>query len=321
LINIAGKDSIDVGWKTWRGHDPILPPNALPFRAGFGPRFVSARGGWPWVAKRKYRVLRYLCVLGLARLMPPAQPCESDTISYRRTTMKPYPLLLFAFASTSLFTSTATAEIKGLCNTGDSRQTASGCTGVLVTPNPTGGGPSRDGNWGLAYPYPTTLSSTFGPCDLKEFIWAWVDTPLSAWLPNSASAESEWITPYDGEGNQPQGWYIYLTGFHVPAVLPGGIVPTGVTINGRLASDNSTYGFVLASRANGGSCGFVDGLPVPINYTEQFRQWTSFSFTSPIAITPDSDLFLYVLVYNGVFNGSPNATGLRVEFFDTSAFY
>jgi hypothetical protein len=237
--------------------------------------------------------------------------------------MKPCPLLLFAFAAKLLFTSTATAQIKGLCNTGESHQTLSGCTDVLVTPNPTGGGPNRDGNWGLAYPYPATLSPTLGPCDLKEFISAWVDTPTYdppfSWLPNSASAASEWITPYDGEGNQAQGWYIYLTGFHVPAVLPGGIVPTGLTINGRLASDNETYGFVLASRANGGSCGFVTSLPVPINPIDQFNQWTNFSFNSPIPITPESDVFLFVLVYNSPSTGNPNATGLRIEFFDTSA--
>ena len=232
--------------------------------------------------------------------------------------------ILHALAAMLLFTTMAAAQIKTLCNTGQTAQTFLGCSNVLVTPNPTGGGPNRDGNWGLASPYPSTLSTTLGPCALTSFTRAWVDTPYSvppAWLPNNASAASEWITPYDGEGNQAQGWYIYLTGFHVPAVLPNGIVPTGVTINGRLASDNQTYGFVLASRAHGGSCAFVTGLPVPINPVDQFNQWTSFSFTSPIAITPDSDVFLYVLVYNAYDQFVPNPTGLRVEFFDTSAFY
>lgn len=93
-----------------------------------------------------------------------------------------------------------------------------------------------------------------------------------------------------------------------------------MTISGRLASDNETYGFVLASLAHGGSCGFVEGLPAPLNPNDEFTQWTDFSFTSPIAITPDSDLFLYVLVINSPSTGNPNATGLRVEFFDTSAF-
>jgi hypothetical protein len=86
-----------------------------------------------------------------------------------------------------------------------------------------------------------------------------VDSPDSAWLPDSSSAASEWITPYDGEDLTSNGWYVYLTVFHVPAVLPNGVVPTGVDINGRLASDNATYGFFLASFANGGACGLVTG--------------------------------------------------------------
>ena len=231
--------------------------------------------------------------------------------------------VLPTIVSVFLLSVTANAQIKGLCNTGQTPQTISGCTGNLVTPNPAGGGPNRDGNWWLAYPYPTALSPTFGPCGLTEFTRPWVDTPYSvppAWLPNSASTLSEWITPYDGEGNAAVGWYVYVTGFYVPAVLPDGVVPTGLTINGRLASDNETYGFVLASRAHGGSCGFVTGLPVPINPSgsNQFGQWWDFSFTSPISITPGSDVFLYVLVHNDYDQDTPNPTGLRLEFFDTS---
>jgi hypothetical protein len=87
-------------------------------------------------------------------------------------------------------------------------KTFSGCTSVLMTPNPTGGGPNRDGNWEIAYPYPSTLSPVHGLCGLS-FVRAWVDTrvlqaPFDSWLPNSASTASEWITPYDGEGNQPR---------------------------------------------------------------------------------------------------------------------
>jgi hypothetical protein len=66
--------------------------------------------------------------------------------------MKPYSFLLLALAAMFLFASTATAQIKGLCNTGQTAQTILGCTDVLVTPNLEGGGPNRDGNWGLAYP-------------------------------------------------------------------------------------------------------------------------------------------------------------------------
>jgi hypothetical protein len=237
--------------------------------------------------------------------------------------MKTCSYILYTLVGVFLLSVAADAQITGLCNTGQTAQTASGCTGDLVTPNPTGGGPNRDGNWWLAYPYPTGLSPTLGPCGLKEFTRAWVDTPVlqasfDSWLPNDVSSASEWITPYDGEGNQPSGWFVYLTGFHVPRELPTGIVPSGLTINGRLASDNETYGFVLASRAEGGSCGLAEGLPTPI--PDQFNSWTNFSFTNPIPITPDSDVILYVLVINSRSTGNPNATGLRVEFFDTSAF-
>jgi hypothetical protein len=226
------------------------------------------------------------------------------------------------FAATLLFAVVANAEIPDLCNTGQTLRTASGCSGVLVTPNPAGGGPKRDGNWNIAYPYPSTLSTSFAACGLKTFISAWVDNPVAgAWIPNST--ESEWITPYDGEGNLTSGWYVYSTGFHVPAVLPSGVAPKGVVINGRLASDNSTYAFVLESVAKGGSGAVPKGLPIPINPGtlpgDDSEKWTEFTFTNPVAITPGSDLVLYVVVQNAYSAASPS--GLRVEFFDTSAFY
>jgi hypothetical protein len=233
--------------------------------------------------------------------------------------------MLHSFVGLLLFANMAAAEIASLCNTGQTHVTATGCTGVLVPPNPTGGGPNRDGNWALAAPYPSTLSA-HGPCGLTGFVPAWVDYNNN-WLSNGASPVSEWITPYDGEGYYPApGWYVYRTGFHVPSLLPGGIVPTGVTLNGRLASDNSTYGFYMASPANGGSCAFVEGLPVPISPLNgpTFQQWWDFSFTNPIAITPGADLFLYVVVQNEYDSDFPNgdsSTGLRVEFLDTSSFH
>ncbi len=260
--------------------------------------------------------------------MSAAQMLSSSGLTLNRAARvytRPEMNALKVFAAALLLSALAPAQIPGLCNTGEITRTTNGCTGVLVTPNPTGGGPNRDGNWGIAYPYPSTLSPTFLPCDLR-FISAWVDTPLlqepsDSWLPNSASTASEWITPFDGEGNQPQGWFIYRTGFHVPFLVAGGVASKGLVINGRLTSDNLTYGFALASAARGGSCALVEGLPVPLNPTGQYAQWTNFSFTSPIAITPDSDVFLYVLVYNSRSSGDPNAAGLRVEFFDTSTFY
>ncbi len=222
----------------------------------------------------------------------------------------------------ALFAVAAAAQIPGLCNTGETPKTALGCSGVLVAPNPPGGGPNRDGNWEIADPYPSTLSTTLGACALKSFVSAWVDTPVAGgWIPNSTA--SEWITPYNGEGNLTSGWYAYATAFHVPVVLPGGVAPKGVIINGRLASDNSTYSFALASVAEGGSCAVPKGLPIPINPGtlpgDDSEKWTDFSFTSPVAITPGSDLLLYVVVQNAY--SAPSPTGLRVEFLATSSFY
>ncbi len=232
----------------------------------------------------------------------------------------PFKVITKVFATLLLFSTMAAAQIPGLCNTGQTKATASGCTGVLVTPNPSGGGPNRDGNWQLAYPYPSDLSPTHGPCDLAHFVHAWVDTPLAAWLPNSVSAASEWTTPYDGEGNYPKGWYVYRTAFPVPSVLSDGSAPTGFTINGQLASDNATFAIYLESPANSGHCSLVSGQPFPVNPDYNFQHWWAISFTNPIPVTPGAYAYLYFLVQNAPSNGSPNTTGLRVEFFATSTF-
>jgi hypothetical protein len=223
--------------------------------------------------------------------------------------------ILRATAAMLFFAAMAAAQITGLCNTGQTRATASGCTGDLVAPNPWGGGPNRDGNWALAKPYPSAYGES--PCEFRSFVPAWVDTTNPAWLPNSVSTASEWITPYDGEGSGTQGWYVYATQFPVPSVLPGGIVPTGLTINGQLSSDNSTYALYMADLA-AGLCAPVTGLSVPINPVG-YTAWTDLSFSNPIAINPGSPLVLYVVVQNAP-GPEINPTGLRIEFFDTSAF-
>lgn len=222
--------------------------------------------------------------------------------------------------ASAIFAAAAVAQIPGLCNTGETAKTPLGCTGVLVPPNPSGGGSHRDDNWELAFPYPSVRADA---CSLGDFVRAWVDTPDQAWFPNSTSPASEWITPYDGEGLASVGTYIYRTTFHVPSILPGGVRPTSVTIEGRLASDNQTYGFYMSNPAEG-SCSFVSGLPVPVNLQNQFHQWQDFRFTNPIAITPGSDLLLYVRVDNVYNAGYPNGAspiGLRIEFFRTSSFH
>ena len=241
-------------------------------------------------------------------------------MAYQRT---PSKMILRIVAGMLLFASLSAAQIAGLCNTGETRVTASGCTGVLVTPNPPGGGSDTDGNWQLASPYPSALSPTVGPCSLT-YIAAWVDTPNPAWLVNSASSASEWITPFDGEDNVAFGWYVYRTKFPVPLVLPGGGAPTGLTINGRLASDNATYAIFLQNPART-QCDVVN-LPIPINPAgagdSDFQQWWDFSFTNPAPITPGTAAYLYIAVRNADNTGGsgPSPTGLRLEFFDTSSF-
>lgn len=219
-----------------------------------------------------------------------------------------------------------TSAVTGLCNSGQTAATASGCTGVLVPPNSDGGGPNRDGNWDIAYPYPLPLSRIKPPCMVTSYIPAWVDTPNGSWLPNSASTASEWIMPFDGENDLGQGWYAYRTNFPIPSALPGGGVPTGMTINGQLASDNVTVWIYLRSPANSGECELVlPSQPFPVNPYNgpTFEQWWPFSFTNRTPITPGADASLYFVVVNE-FNsgfGGPSPTGLRVEFFSSSVFH
>jgi hypothetical protein len=145
----------------------------------------------------------------------------------------------------------------------------------------------------------------------------------ASWPPNSVSTASEWATPFDGENNLPVGLYVYRTTFQVPSVLPGGGVPTGVTINGQLASDNATFGIYLESPANTAKCSPVTGQSFPVNPAGHgagdFEQWWDFSFTNSLPITPDAAAFLYFVVDNPL--GGPSPTGLRVEFFASSTFF
>jgi hypothetical protein len=228
---------------------------------------------------------------------------------------------LMTMAAIQLFAPLATAAVNGLCNTGQTPRTASQCTGVLATPNPQGGGPARDGGWALAYPFPSLLSADHGPCQLVNFVPAWVDTPNSDWLPNSASLASEWITPYAGETNIAAGWYVYGIKFPVPSELPGGIVPTSVTISGQLSSENATIRMYLRSPAKSGTCSTVT-LPVPINSDLDWNKWVDFIFTQPVSPGADADLLVLVLnEWNtGLANGTSPA-GLRIEFFPSSEFH
>ena len=134
---------------------------------------------------------------------------------------------------------------------------------------------------------------------------------------------SEWISPYDGEGNRPIGWYVYATSFPVPPVLPNGSVPTGVTINGQFASDNTTFFIYMRSPAGSEKCSLVSGAPFPVNPDEgagqvDQNQWWPFSVKNELDITAGADAILYFVVLNTTANPTP--TGLIVEFFPTSTF-
>ena len=231
---------------------------------------------------------------------------------------KPSSTTLPALVAALLFNGAAGAQISGLCNTGQTVKTAAGCTGELVAPNPTGGGPNRDGNWKLAYPYPIGLPNAHAPCVLRTFVSAWVDTPPESWLPESVSTASEWVTPHDGEGNQPQGYYVYAISFPVPSVLPGGGVPTGLSVNGQLAADNLVYGIYLESPAFSDHCELVSNQQFPVG---NLSNWSPFSFESAFELTPGKNALLLFVVENAPSNGYPNATGFRVEFSPSSAFF
>lgn len=218
------------------------------------------------------------------------------------------------------------AQIPGLCNTGQTAKSAAGCTGALVTPNPPGGGPTRDGNWLIAHPYPSNATTASNPCALK-YERTWVDSPNGAWLPNSSSTASEWITPEASEDNQHNGYYVYATTFPVPDSVNGGAAPTAFTINGRLASDNATVDIYLETPAGSGTCLLVSGQTFPVNPAGQlssdFQQWWPFSFTNSQTLAVASPALLYFVVQNyydpNVSDGE-SPTGLRVEFLSTSSF-
>jgi hypothetical protein len=239
--------------------------------------------------------------------------------------MKPYLFLLHALVGVLLFTTMASAQITGLCNTGQASATASGCTGVLVPPNPNAWGtPYFDGNWEVGFPWPSKLAAGNSPCLQKIFVPTTVDTPFSTWLANSASAASEWAMPDGGGYLVPRGYYIYRTKFPVPSVLPGGGVPTGLTINGQLASDNITYSIYLESPANStAACAVVSGQTFPVNTPggPTFQQWWPFSFSNALPLSAGTDAYLYIIVGNGTGTNNSSPSGLRVEFSSSSGFH
>ena len=220
--------------------------------------------------------------------------------------------MLHVLAALLLSAAMAAAAIPGLCDTGFSNNT---CTGLV----PIGG---TDGNWQIAFPYPTAPSSSPipNPCAAPQcgttgltFEPAWVDAPDPSWLKNNKA--SEWITPQ--VENNLGGHYVYA--ITVP-------VPTGdghVTIVGQLLSDNEVEAIYLSSGAT--ECLPVAGYPydnAAVNSASNFTTpWTTFKITNAPVSAGGSATLYFVVRNRGVGGVDSNSTdtGLRVQFSPTAS--
>jgi hypothetical protein len=217
-----------------------------------------------------------------------------------------------------LLSSTAVAQNRipatGLCNTGltPASPLPTGCTtSTPVTPvNPESGGPSVDGNWQLATPYPSARynQEAPNPCSLTTFGPAWVDAPWSSWF-NPNDGLSQWITPQVEGPVAAGGWYIYRTAIPIP--IASGSNKYALTVTGQLLADNTNVAIFLSKAPGHDVC-----RPLTLMGGSQSSMWNPFKLKA--TITSDSDVHLYFVVYNYV-QDYLNPTGLRVEF--TSAYF
>lgn len=191
--------------------------------------------------------------------------------------------ILHALAAMLLFATLATAQTKipatGLCNTGltpASPLPKSCTTSTPVIPvNPESGGPSLDGNWQLATPYPSAAYNqpAPNPCLLPTFGPAWVDAPWPNWF-NPDDGLSQWITPEVEGPVAAGGWYIYRTAFRVPPKLPNysGYV---LNVSGQGMVDDHSVAIAMENPAGQpGSCSLVsqtefsgDTAWIPISFS------------------------------------------------------
>jgi len=192
---------------------------------------------------------------------------------------------------------------------------------TLVTPvNPQSGGPSVDGNWELATPYPSAPwnHEAPDPCKLTTFVAAWVDAPKSTGWYNPNDGLSQWISPLSDGPNTVGGWYVYQTEFLIPPIAFGN-TKYNLTVTGKLVADDQVPAIFLENPATDQfSCKPVV-LPAlaPVEATtppSMFNIWVPFSFEA--RVVPDTSASLYVMLYNIQYpNGeSGNYTGLRLEF-------
>jgi hypothetical protein len=162
---------------------------------------------------------------------------------------------LYALVSALQMSAAALAQTRipatGLCNTGltPPASPAEGCkTSTPVTSD--SGGPSVDGNWQLAAPYPSApyYGRAPDPCKLTTFGPAWVDAPTSVWL-NPDDGLSQWITPEAIGSATAGGWYIYRTALPIPPVECGQTKYT-LTVAGHLLSDDQAMAVFLDNPAS-----------------------------------------------------------------------
>jgi hypothetical protein len=209
----------------------------------------------------------------------------------------------------------------GLCNTGltPASPLPTGCTtSTPVTPvNPSSGGPSIDGNWQLATPYPSAFfdESAPNPCSLT-FGPAWVDAPWSGAF-NPSDGLSQIISPLADGPNTLGGWYIYRTTFPVPPIASGSTKYV-LAVTGQLLADDEPIAIFLENPAGEErSCKLLTLTPLSPVPSQNFGSalaWNHFHFAS--SLKPNSSAYLYFLVYNIQFppGVSGNYTYFRVEF-------
>lgn len=226
-----------------------------------------------------------------------------------------------------LLSTAATAQTHipatGLCNTGltPAGPLPKGCTtSTLVTPvNPQSGGPSVDGNWQLATPYPSAAYNQQAPdpCALTTFGPAWVDTPTQGWF-NPNDGLSQLISPEADGPYTTGGWYIYATTLPVPATS-GSYTKYNLTVTGQLMADDVAAAIFLDNAGIGcRPMAFPSLSPVIGSNFEGWTAWNPFHFEA--TVTPSTSARLYFLVYNLEFApGDQNGTGFRAEF--TSAYF
>ena len=230
-------------------------------------------------------------------------------------TIKTYVVSILA---TLLLSAAAPAQtqlpVTGLCNTGltPASPLPRGCrTSVLVTPvNPESGGPSVDGNWQLATPYPSAPYNAPppNPCTLS-FGPAWVDAPWPAWF-NPDDGLSQWITPQADGPVDAGGWYIYRTTIPIPPLGPGHSAYL-LSVAGQLIVDDYSYAIVLEDPAGSPlTCRTVSTVEL-----SGHSAWSNFGFDALVA--PNTVAYLYFVTYN-IEQDYENPTGLRLEFTSAS---